>query len=395
VFDGIDDNVSIPNSTLTQFPVNSSWSFTISSEMISLNTTYPSILSKGNSGPGGSGILVFYTSGGYIYFKHNNSSSTAVIALMNAPFQYTVTYSGGAVKIYLNGSYRNNGPTIVSADTTSNLLLAAGDSFSNIKVYDFMKYNRQLSDQEILQNYQAMLPRFLNKNIVTNGLIEYLDAGYLGSYPTSGNTWYNVAGVSGGTGTLTNGPTYSTSGGGSIVFDGVDDVVNGTIDGSIFTGDFTQTAWVYKLNNNQIWQGVFTNSSPATNNTYLMTFGNGSAQAPFNSVGTNQVGVLQSGIFLDVGSHLNRWLYLGITKKGNVLTIYCYKDGTLLTNTGIIDWNGGNFNTTNNYQIGRHWAGGSVIPFQGNISNISIYNRELTQAEITQNYNAQKSRFGL
>jgi hypothetical protein len=179
------------------------------------------------------------------------------------------------------------------------------------------------------------------------------------------------------------------------VFDGVDDVVNGTINGSIFTGAFTQTAWIYKLNDNQAWQGVFTNSSPATNNTYLMTFGNGSVAAPYNSVGANQVGASESGIFLDIGTHINQWLYLVATKTGSTLTIYCYKQGILLQNSGTITWNGGNFATTNNYQIARHWAGGFVTPFQGNISQVQIYNRALSAQEVKQNYDALKGRYNL
>lgn len=230
--------------------------------------------------------------------------------------------------------------------------------------------------------------------IVTNGLVLCLDAALRKSYPGSLNTWYDLSG-NGNNGTLVNGVAYDSGNGGSLIFDGVDDRVDGTITGSIFTGSFTQSAWIYKLNANQIWQGVFTNSSPQTNNTYLMTFGNGSAQAPFNSVGANQVGVSGSGIFLDIGTHINKWLYITITKTGSTLNIYCYKDGSLLQTSGTITWNGGNFATTNNYQIGRHWAGGAIVPFQGNISNVLIYNLLLTPQEIQQNYLATKGRFGL
>ena len=230
--------------------------------------------------------------------------------------------------------------------------------------------------------------------IVTDGLVLALDAGNTKSYPGSGTTWNDLSGNS-NNGTLTNGPTFDSGNGGSIVFDGSDDVINGTINGSIFTGNFTQSAWIYKLNNTQIWQGVFTNSSPATNNTYLMTFGRGSVNAPYNSVGVNRVGVSDAGVFLDIGTHINRWLYIVITKTGSTLNIYCYKDGSLLQSSGTITWNSGNFATTNNYQIGRHWAGGSVVPLQGNISNVTVYNRALTASEIKQNFNAIRGRYGI
>jgi hypothetical protein len=225
---------------------------------------------------------------------------------------------------------------------------------------------------------------FYSRGVVRAGLVLDLDAGVSSSYPGTGTTWTDLSPY-GNNGTLTLGPTYSSANGGSIVFDGSND----------FTGSFTQSAWIYKLNNNQIWQGVFTNSSPATSNTYLMTFGNGSLQAPYNSVGVNQVGVVADGVFLDIGTHINRWLYIIITKVGSTLNIYCYKDGSLLQTSGTITWNSGNFATTNNYEIGRHWAGGSVVPLQGNVAQVSVYNRALTAAEIKQNYDATKGRFGL
>ena len=230
-----------------------------------------------------------------------------------------------------------------------------------------------------------------NPRIVTDGLVLALDAGNTKSYPGIGTAWTDLSG-NGNNGSLVNGVGYSN---GSLSFDGVNDVVDGTINGSIFTGNFTQSAWVYKLNANRTWEGVFTNSSPATNDTYLMTFGNGSAEAPFNSVGVNRVGISNVGVFLDIGTHINRWLNITITKTGSTLNIYCYKDGTLLQNSGTITWNGGNFATTNNYQIGRHWAGGSVVPLEGNVANVTLYNRALTASEIQQNFNATRSRYSI
>jgi hypothetical protein len=47
-----------------------------------------------------------------------------------------------------------------------------------------------------------------------------------------------------------------------------------------------------------------------------------------------------------------------------------------------------------NYNIGgRNNQAGQVFP--GNIANVAHYNRALSASEILQNYNAQKSRFGL
>jgi hypothetical protein len=62
-------------------------------------------------------------------------------------------------------------------------------------------------------------------NIVTNGLVLYLDAGFTPSYPESGTTWTNLS-SSANTGTLINGPVYSSDAGGSISFDGTNDYMS-------------------------------------------------------------------------------------------------------------------------------------------------------------------------
>jgi hypothetical protein len=48
---------------------------------------------------------------------------------------------------------------------------------------------------------------------------------------------------------------------------------------------------------------------------------------------------------------------------------------------------------SNQLFIGR--SATMLIPFSGSIAQVQIYNRALTQAEVTQNYNALKSRFAL
>ena len=159
VFDGVNDYVSLSNSTTTQFSNTDPWSFSIITELLSQNAEYPSILNKGSAAT--TGLLLYYFSSGSIVLKHNNLQPNPIIVPMNRPFVYTATYSGsGAVKIYLNGIYRVDGPTIVSADTTNNLTLGFGDAYSNIRVYNFSKYNRALSQQEITQNYNALKSRY-------------------------------------------------------------------------------------------------------------------------------------------------------------------------------------------------------------------------------------------
>ena len=65
-------------------------------------------------------------------------------------------------------------------------------------------------------------PRF---GIVQDGLVLNLDAGNTASYPGSGTTWFDLT-SNNNDGTLINNPTFDSTNGGSIVFDGIDDYVS-------------------------------------------------------------------------------------------------------------------------------------------------------------------------
>ena len=81
-------------------------------------------------------------------------------------------------------------------------------------------------------------------NIVQDGLVLNLDAGNANSYPGSGTTWSDLSGT-GNNATLVNGPTYSSTDGGSIVFDGTNDYVAETsgLSDSFLQGDWSISFW--------------------------------------------------------------------------------------------------------------------------------------------------------
>jgi len=84
-------------------------------------------------------------------------------------------------------------------------------------------YNRALSPQEMIQNFESQRVNFGITGITTNGLVLNLDSANNASYNGSGTTWVDISG-SGFDGTLINGPTYVSSGASSsISFDGTDD----------------------------------------------------------------------------------------------------------------------------------------------------------------------------
>jgi hypothetical protein len=251
-------------------------------------------------------------------------------------------------------------------------------------VSSFKVYNRPLSSSEILQNYQAQFPRFLGKNIVMNGLIHYLDAGYNGSYPTSGTSWYNISGVSGGTGTLTNGPVYSGDGGGSIVFDGVDDYVstlNSTNINSIYSNNqFTLQIWI-KYDDS----GQYRNIAGVLKNSDFTFFAIGMRVGIFNNLffdGVFNGSRVTQTIINDISPFRNAWVNVTASYRNGSLKTYFNGVLVLTTSTtGQLD----NF-TSNSFKIAEQAGYGY---FKGNISNFNLYNKQLTDIEILQNYQAQ------
>ena len=208
---------------------------------------------------------------------------------------------------------------------------------------------------------------------------------------TNGSAVLGLSDLSGNRnfGTTANSPTYSTANGGSLVFDGTDDYILGTIPSSTFSGAHSIGCWFYRETVTE-WAGLFSNNVNTTSCS-IFTFISTS-----NSLGTNQAGVDAASISVDLGAdHLNKWIYAVITyagvTSGSAVNVYAYKNGSLLTATGSLYWN---LSSSSSYYIGRHWTSASQI-LDGFIPQVSIYNRALTAAEISQNYNALRGRFGI
>jgi hypothetical protein len=210
-----------------------------------------------------------------------------------------------------------------------------------------------------------------------NGLVLALDAANPKSYSGSGAiTWTDLSGR-GNTGTLIGGPTYSSANGGSLSFNNVSTYATVNSNASILSNTaYTKIAWFN------------TNSLAATNN---IISGN-SGQHAFWLAGTNK---LQSG-------HNGTWNTVISTTTISANTWYCgavtfnttsgwnlYLNGALEnTNASTTTFTG-----TGDILICAFTLGGNL--FSGSIATASVYNRALTAAEISQNFNALRGRFGI
>ena len=81
--------------------------------------------------------------------------------------------------------------------------------------------------------------------ISTDGLVLCLDAANTKSYPGSGTVWSDLS-RGGNNGTLTNGPTFNSGNGGSIVFDGVNDYVDCGVSNISLPINITLISWIYQ-----------------------------------------------------------------------------------------------------------------------------------------------------
>ena len=219
---------------------------------------------------------------------------------------------------------------------------------------------------------------FYNPRTITDGLVLCLDAANTKSYPGTGTTWTDLSG-NGNTGTLTNGPTYSSANGGSIVFDGVDDTVNFTYD---LRSDWTYECWAL---HNTVSGFAFLGQGLTTTRSGLHIWFRG-------GTGSN----------LRFGMHSNDTDALSLTTSTGVWYHYCftynhstflkqiYRNGVQLT--GTPQQTQTSYIGTGTVRIGATYSSGGAYA-NGRIASSKLYTRVLTPQEIQQNYNALKSRY--
>jgi hypothetical protein len=208
-----------------------------------------------------------------------------------------------------------------------------------------------------------------------------------------GTIWTDL-GVYSNNGTLTNAPTYSSSNGGSIVFDGVDDYTLITNPTTIKNQNFTISTWVNPgIQNSGLvsmidfdhgaGQGWVLQSEDATTNRYYYFAWHDGTQ--FQPTGGGGFGAGK-------GIQLTTSVWQNIVYSKNGTSLIGYLNGSQVY-TGTASNGNVNYGSNKNLSIGDWVITGRV--FKGNISNTQIYNRALSAAEISQNYNALKGRYGL
>ena len=225
---------------------------------------------------------------------------------------------------------------------------------------------------------------YTGPQIVTSGLVLHLDAGNTKSYPGTGTTWVDKSG-NGKNGTLVNAPTFNSTNGGSIVFDGVNETINFGTGNTFFPlPQFTIDIWFKSLG-----------TVPTTGTTpglFGFTFGIRAdiySSSLFFSVdnGIDLGGVSISGTFISD----NKWYNATFYHTGTNMGIYI---NGVFGNSINRTWSGTSRWPTNGWNLGRDNNNPNQF-YPGHIASCKIYNKVLTATEVLQNFNATRSRFGI
>ena len=210
-------------------------------------------------------------------------------------------------------------------------------------------------------------------NIVTDGLVLSLDAANVKSYPGSGATWRDLSGNN-NSGSLINGPTFSSANNGILSFNGSNQYAN-------FGNIMPSTAYT---------KCIFFNISNLTAANNLISGGSGGTHYFYPGGGI----YLRAGHFQ--GAELvsntpiiaNTW-YHGALTFSTTLGFLMYQNGINVANNASTNtFTGGNILLVGSYDPGSNLLNGAIASAQ-------VYNRVLSATEIFQNYNATKSRYNL
>ena len=232
-------------------------------------------------------------------------------------------------------------------------------------------------------------------DIVTDGLIFSVDAANKKSYPGSGTTWYDLSG-NGSTATLTNGPTFSSTKHGAIVFDGSNDYIQTNFVYSLptITTNFTAGVWVnVPTNTSSDGLTMISNYYSENGSTTIAPFnlairgGNASDAGKFYGYSKGDGGsfhILYSTSRVDGGG----WHYCVYSKNNNLYTVYVdgVSENTTTSVLGVTNITHGMTLGNLNYYLNQGWLSGSI-------AHLTVHNKALSAAEILQNYNSTKNRF--
>ncbi len=247
--------------------------------------------------------------------------------------------------------------------------------------------------------------------LITDGLVLSVDAANKSSYPNTGTVWYDLSGNTNNL-DLIGSPTYS----------------NGyfTLNGTSQYAQLVNAAGFFNYNTNNLYSDVgYAFSVCAWFNFPVSPNGIRTGNQSFaicgesGGIGGAETLTLYVGSATDTSLSPSIPYYCTVGMRGSKTVISPTSVNTGTWNNVVVTWNGtagrAYFNSVDRGATNIGTAGiqttyyfsigvtGNVLGtlgnvpqyFEGKLANVSVYNRALTATEVLQNYNANKTRFGL
>lgn len=293
----------------------------------------------------------------------------------------------GAPKTEGSVSNWNNSEILTFSD-----IFGTGTSNFNCLWSNCMIYDKELTDAEIAQNYNAFTSKIYPPfQIVYQNIVLHLDT-VTSEYIVGASTWYDVSGQQNDA-TIVTYLAYSLSTGGYFTYDWPGDQYMTLNQEVALTGDFTLEAWVYK-EQTMTSNGTYSNiAGPAVNSSYSGAGGNAhNTQFHIDNGGAGKIGLVINATSVcnstSTPVSLDTWHQLVWTRSGTTCKVYV---------DGVEHASGTNGDTAYVGNIGRYYiTGGDSYAFIGRLSSVKLYDgKGLTSSEIMQNFNVLRGRYGI
>lgn len=344
-----------------------------------VNNEWVLVIGSGESGIGESGIFYLQgTSAAYrtdeLPLPFNLNKFNHIVGLRN----------NNQIQLYYNGNLLQTTDASGSLTTSvsvpiTNSALRIGNSMLNFlytRAHSGIVriYNKALTAREVNQNYRALLPRFSDPAIITDGLVLNVDFGSIETYPGSGGIVRDIS--TGKTATLGGIIEYNVNYGGNLNLNGGNFNFSASSDFFFGTGNFTVEAWF-------TWDGTYA----ATGRVIYANNGSGS----LDQLGIFEgYGIYAAGLTVNRLPATNTIQHLIGTRINGVS--YMYLNGLLIGSGPFTSSIGV---TANTFSVGYRYTD-SQHPWKGDLPILRIYKgRGFTQSDVAQNFNAMRNRFGV
>lgn len=377
---------------------------TLTADRIQVNNTgYTAILNIDTVG-GASYTFSFYVksvsgaSGTWAVNYYNGAHNRSTVPITGEWTRQYITFTGTGAQVnvyiadnrsllatltdaYVWGAQLERGtvPTIYQGISDANTLVNSG--FAKRETSDGSLYVTDKFDE-------------VTGMIVTTGLVAYYDAGKAASQPTTGATWYDISNTMSNATPSASPPTYNSSG--YFTFDRVNVQ-------TYRTSALAPTSWAESWTI-EVWMYTPTGAtwSNGVNRSHFISAGStagtwGVVRYPVdNQVSTWIRGAAESAETPRATLARDTWnQFVGTWNSGNTISSYlngAFVGSATVTPTGVPDSIGsgihiGGVNTTVSGSPGTY--------YEGNIAIVTMYNRALSAAEVANNFEALRDRFGI